>query len=49
MRVLASAIVSVGDSDTMIKTAANRFFAKPEEEQLNTLTDLLTSRSLRSS
>src|SRR5690242_21598727 len=31
VRVLASAIVSVGDSDTMIKTAANRFFAKPEE------------------
>ena len=29
VRVLASAIVSVGDSDMMIKTAANRFFAKP--------------------
>jgi len=47
VRVLASAIVSVGDSDTMIKTAANRFFAKPEEEQLNTLTDLLTSSGRR--
>src|SRR5258705_8942857 len=43
VRVLASAIVSVGDTDTMIKTAANRFFAKPEEEQLSTLTDLLSS------
>src|SRR5580765_3671042 len=47
VRVLASAIVSVGDSDTMIKTAANRFFAKPEEEQLSTLTDLLTSSGRR--
>src|SRR4051794_34261908 len=27
VRVLASAIVSVGDSNEMIKTAANRFFA----------------------
>src|SRR6266571_592233 len=35
VRVLASAIVSVGDSDTMIKTAANRFFAKSDEEQIN--------------
>src|SRR3954467_1874227 len=26
VRVLASAIVSVGDSDVLIKTAANRFF-----------------------
>src|SRR6266700_799512 len=43
VRVLASAIVSVGDSDTMIKTAANRFFAKSDEEQSSTLTDLLTS------
>jgi flotillin len=47
VRVLASAIVSVGDSDTMIKTAANRFFAKPEGEQLSTLTDLLTSSGRR--
>jgi flotillin len=47
VRVLASAIVSVGDSDTMIKTAANRFFAKLEVEQLNTLTDLLTSSGRR--
>src|ERR1051326_6316575 len=43
IRVLASAIVSVGDTDTMIKTAANRYFAKPMADQLNTLTDLLSS------
>src|SRR5947207_25810 len=47
VRVLASAIVSVGDSDMMIKTAANRFFSKLEVEQLNTLTDLLTSSGRR--
>src|ERR1700686_3546286 len=28
VRVLASAIVSVGDSDVLIRTAANRFFSK---------------------
>ena len=43
VRVLASAIVSVGDSDAMIKTAANRFFSKNESDQLTTLTDLLSS------
>ncbi|HEY2825084.1 MAG TPA: hypothetical protein VGI83_06020 [Gemmatimonadales bacterium] len=47
VRVLASAIVSVGDTDTMIKTAANRFFSKTDAEQLNTLTDLLTSSGRR--
>jgi flotillin len=47
VRVLASAIVSVGDSDTMIKTAANRFFAKGEEDQIATLTDLLSSSGRR--
>src|SRR5437588_2340684 len=47
VRVLASAIVSVGDSDTMIKTAANRFFAKSDEEQISTLTDLLSSSGRR--
>src|ERR1700710_327315 len=46
VRVLASAIVSVGETDILIKTAANRFFAKPEADQVNTLTDLL-SRSAR--
>jgi flotillin len=47
VRVLASAIVSVGDTDSMIKTAANRFFAKPEADQVNTLTDLLSSSARR--
>src|SRR6187431_1472831 len=47
VRVLASAIVSVGDSDTMIKTAANRFFSKADDDQLNTLTDLLSSSARR--
>jgi flotillin len=47
VRVLASAIVSVGDSDILIKTAANRFFAKPEADQVNTLTDLLSSSARR--
>jgi flotillin len=47
VRVLASAIVSVGDSDELIKTAANRFFAKPEADQVNTLTDLLSSSGRR--
>jgi flotillin len=47
VRVLASAIVSVGDSDAMIKTAANRFFAKPESDQVSTLIDLLSSSGRR--
>lgn len=47
VRVLASAIVSVGDSDAMIKTAANRFFPKPREEQINILIDLLSSSGRR--
>lgn len=47
VQVLASAIVSVGDSDAMIKTAANRFFAKPEGDQISTLTDLLSSSGRR--
>ena len=47
VRVLASAIVSVGDTDALIKTAANRFFAKPEADQINTLTDLLSSSGRR--
>src|SRR5438105_6690077 len=46
-RVLASAIVSVGDSDVMVRTAANRFFAKPESDQMSTLTDLLSSSGRR--
>src|SRR5215213_5582267 len=47
VRVLASAIVSVGDSDMLIKTAANRFFSKKEADQVNTLTDLLSSSGRR--
>ena len=47
VRVLASAIVSVGDSTEMITTAANKFFAKPAAEQTATLSDLLTSTGRR--
>ncbi|HEY3269454.1 MAG TPA: hypothetical protein VGM37_21280 [Armatimonadota bacterium] len=47
VRVLASAIVSVGDTDGMILTAANRFFSKPDMEQLATLSDLLSSAGRR--
>jgi flotillin len=47
VRVLASAIVSVGDTDTLIKTAANRFFSKSDADQLSTLTDLLSSSGRR--
>jgi len=47
VRVLASAIVSVGETDILIKTAANRFFAKPDSDQVNTLTDLLSSSARR--
>ncbi|MEO8226616.1 MAG: hypothetical protein ABI637_04245 [Gemmatimonadota bacterium] len=47
VRVLASAIVSVGDTDELIKTAANRYFSKPDADQLSTLTDLLSSSGRR--
>ncbi|HEU4536522.1 MAG TPA: hypothetical protein VFS00_20495, partial [Polyangiaceae bacterium] len=47
VRVLASAIVSVGESDALIKTAANRFFAKPAAEQEGILIDLLSSSGRR--
>jgi flotillin len=47
VRVLASAIVSVGDTDTLIKTAANRFFSKSDADQISTLTDLLSSSGRR--
>ncbi len=47
VRVLASAIVSVGDSDVLIKTAANRFFSKGEGDRMSTLTDLLSSSGRR--
>ncbi len=45
--VKASAIVSVGEEDAMVNTAANRFFSKTEEEQLSTLTDVLSSAGRR--
>lgn len=47
VNVQASAIVSIGDTNEMILTAANRFFSKNAQEQLNTLTDLLTSSGRR--
>lgn len=47
VRVLASAIVSVGDSNEMIRTAARRFFSMPLPVQNSTLTDLLTSTGRR--
>src|SRR3954465_14062568 len=47
VRILASAIVSVGDTDTLIKTAANRFFSKDTADQENILIDLLSSSARR--
>ncbi|HVO30237.1 MAG TPA: hypothetical protein VMV18_05860 [bacterium] len=47
VNVQASAIVAVGDTDEMILTASNRFFSKSADEQLSTLTDLLTSAGRR--
>lgn len=47
VRVLASAIVSVGDTEGLIRTAANRFFAKANDEQMSTLIDLLSSSGRR--
>jgi flotillin len=45
--VKASAIVSVGEDDAMVNTAANKFFSKPPMEQLSTLTDVLSSAGRR--
>ncbi|HLJ79908.1 MAG TPA: hypothetical protein VKT52_00395, partial [Ktedonobacterales bacterium] len=45
--VKASAIVSVGEDNTMVNTAANKFFSKPPTEQLSTLTDVLSSAGRR--
>src|SRR5450432_3202699 len=45
--VRASAIVSVGEDEAMVNTAANKFFAKPGMEQLSTLTDVLSSAGRR--
>lgn len=47
VNVQASAIVAVGDTDDAILTAANRFFSKQGQDQLGTLTDLLTSSGRR--
>jgi len=45
--VRASAIVSVGEDDATVNTAANKFFSKAPSEQLNTLTDVLSSAGRR--
>jgi flotillin len=45
--VRASAIVSVGEDEAMVNTAANKFFSKPGMEQLSTLTDVLSSAGRR--
>lgn len=45
--VKASAIVSVGENDAMVNTAANKFFSKPPMDQLSTLTDVLSSAGRR--
>jgi flotillin len=45
--VRASAIVSVGEDDAMVNTAANKFFSKQPNEQLSTLTDVLSSAGRR--
>lgn len=45
--VKASAIVSVGEDEAMVNTAANKFFSKPGGEQLSTLTDVLSSAGRR--
>jgi flotillin len=45
--VRASAIVSVGEDEGMVNTAANKFFSKSADEQLSTLTDVLSSAGRR--
>src|SRR5438067_6840580 len=45
--VKASAIVSVGEDNTMVNTAANKFFSKAQAEQLSTLKDVLSSAGRR--
>jgi flotillin len=45
--VRASAIVSVGEDEPMVNTAANKFFSKSGGEQLSTLTDVLSSAGRR--
>jgi flotillin len=43
VRVQATAIASVGDSEALIRTAANRWCTMSEPDQLGTLTNLLCS------
>src|SRR3569623_732777 len=43
----ASAIVSVGEDEAMVNTAANKFFSKRPDEQMSTLTDVLSSAGRR--
>ena len=45
--VRASAIVSVGEDEAMVNTAANKFFSKSVAEQMSTLTDVLSSAGRR--
>src|ERR1700750_3338544 len=45
--VRASAIVSVGEDEAMVNTAANKFLSKSGNEQLSTLTDVLSSAGRR--
>src|SRR5438270_846065 len=45
--VRASAIVSVGEDEGMVNTAANKFFSKSQNEQMSTLTDVLSSAGRR--
>lgn len=45
--VRASAIVSVGEDESMVNTAANKFFSKSSGEQMSTLTDVLSSAGRR--
>lgn len=45
--VRASAIVSVGEDEAMVNTAANKFFSKAPAEQLSTLEDVLSSAGRR--
>ena len=48
VHVRATAIVGVGDSDAMIRMAANRFCPMSETDQTRTLADLLTSATRES-
>ena len=47
VRASITAIVSVGDHDTMVRTAATSFFAKAVTEQADTLRDLVSSSGAR--